>query len=234
MEWCDSAHGTNLSMYDKTRLVVNALSSAIQLANKVVYRMGQFMYLIMPSGWVFPLINEGEWTIPTMPEKKFWAIKVSYEFLGISTSFNVPLPKINIKSWWQSVIAPVDVYIDGSEYWPYLDEITGEVKQGISFTPVRKFGVYEHIPYVVGDILLIWFIVFALEKLGLIDLMRAFINNITVYVKNRRLMSYLDNINTTVNEDFDDLKAQVGLLEITTASGFRSINSKIGVSLRLR
>lgn len=221
-------------MYDDLMRIVNALSYAVNIANDIMYYSGRFMYLIMPSGWVFPIINEGQWTIPILEPKKFWAMKVNYKNqLGVNLSFNIPLPKQSIKSMWQAFIAPIDYYIEGSEYWPYLDE-NGDVKQGLSFTPVKKFGVYEHIPYIVKDILLIWFIIFAMEKLGLFGIAKVFAERLTAYYKDRKLRQYIDSSNDALTSDLDEVRQQLGELSVTTTAGFKSINSKIGVTLRLR
>lgn len=240
IEYCSKGNGTNLVAYDMAKRIVDALYDAVLLGLPAVKALGKFVALIMPDGWVIPIITDDQPSFARLPTKRFRCISIDFELPSILAgetephSIEFPFPKKSLQSLWEAFVAPIDTYIEGSEYWPYRDEATGEIKQGLMFDPVKKFGILTNLPktFIWGSVVLA--ISAVLVKAGLGSIASNFYRNVTLYVRNKRVMSSFEDIQDTLDDYILEDQAKQTTIEgkiDSISESLRSIEAKIGLRL---
>lgn len=193
VDWCSVNSGTKLNAYNWYRSINNALKDAIESSIDGWNFLAKNYELSFPdSKWVIPIITDGVCGLTTMPEKKFWAIRIEFNQnqallpglnegvameSGLGFGFNIPLPKQSIDQMWHALVKNVDTYVDGSEYWPYQFEegdtlsegtgVEGSWYQGIQYEPMQKFGILADGPVLLRNAAIIISIAALLYKMGL-------------------------------------------------------------------
>lgn len=165
---CTIDNGISFRSYDIIRKVWNVCMDVFQASANIVRVFGSYIAINLPNGWVLPVYKENlDLTTLKIPEKKFWAIKVSMGRIS-PISVKIPLPAEGFRELWHSIITPIDYKIPGSELWFY--NVNGVVGQGNTFTPQRQFGIFGDGLPLASDLALIGLIVGVIYKTGLVSI----------------------------------------------------------------
>lgn len=230
MDWCTTkADAVTFVGYDIIRWIWNSLHSATSLALKAIKLVSENIHFVLPSGVVIPILTNGEVSFDPLPNKTFWAIRLKMDGVKL---IQHGLPKTPLRDVWTAFVAPFDTFIDGTEYWPYLDRATGEIKQGILFDPVRKFGILTDSPFLFRDIAIIGVLLDIMHKMKLDVLvyyfLKSLVSGISMQVakfKARKLKQRVDEINVkttaiagVTNEVNQDLAVVDGNIDLLISS----------------
>lgn len=256
VEWCTNKNdAVSFVGYDIQKWIWNTLHDAVSASLIALKLINENIHFVLPSGVVIPIITDGVISFAKLPERTFWAIRVKMAGVTVLTQ---GLPKTPLRNIWDAFVAPFDLFIEGSEYWPFLDRSDGTVKQGLAFTPVRKFGVLTDGPFLFRDIAIIGTLLTIMHKLKLDVLAYNFMKSIVVGIKQqiiaykqKALKKVVDHIDaqldvslTSVSEDVSqligDLTSAINKVDTVHElvdvldNGVKDIKAMMGVRLLLR
>lgn len=228
---CSKNDGTYFKYYDMYVSTWNAIVTVLESSAVALKFFGSFIGVVLPSGVIFPLYDSTK-PLPRLDRVKVWALKFSirnpdpiWAIFGVTPGVTVKLPKKPLIDAWREIIAPIDVFVDGSEN--YLYNVNGEVKLGTEFTPVRQFGILSDGVELLLDVGLVVLVCKILAYLGLGAIVSKIVLAISTYVKNKALMDQLKDLEQINVPDYSE--------SISGLEGkIQEIKSLLGVRLLLR
>lgn len=244
MDWCTLNEGTNLTVYEVYKTIMNAIHEAVDETIVINNICSKSIAIIIPgSTFVLPLLYEGANAVPEIDDQKFWAVKLSIDpdlsLLSSEWSMTLPFPKKSIDELWEAFIAPYDYYIPNSQYWLYKDEddeTSFPFKQGVDFSPIKSFGIFGAMPTIVTRFAILYEILKILKVVGLFGLVNAIINKLLVKMKDRKLLGSIN----TIKAQLEDIHSDVGEINLETddlsvvKQKLDDLKTIIGVRLALR
>lgn len=245
MEFCDRFHGVRLDAYEFYKFINNGLRRAIITAGYIYSNIAQSIYIFFPrSKWVFPLIENGVCSLPELPEKKFWSLRIELGTKATSTimplGINFPFPKKPIHELWQALVSPIDYEIPGSEYWPIWEPDLYGPGQGGLTQPIQmvqqpeepeRFGILADGPGFIRDVAIVVAIIEILRRAGFFKWAESFMNSCLMKWRAHSLFTKV----TEVEKAVEDIKTEVTNVIVTEIDGVKSyIDRTVGLRLAFR
>lgn len=239
---CTVNDGTESKVYEFYRLCHNALRTVLQTSVNVLTFMSKNIYILLPNQtMVLPVCINGVFSIPELPPTKVWAIKTTW-YNPITeaeyASETVPLFKHSLEEFWKAGVAPIDVPVEGSEYFYYRKD-DGSIAQGYNFYGEGKHKYFMLLADggpLIRDFTVITLFVWVLNHLGLIRLVSGFIRivlmNISDLIQKRQVNKIYKKF-MTFKDEWDSYMIEDETDDTILINNTEALKDRLGVRLIL-
>lgn len=194
--------GVELGPFKVVRLISEWLYTALQAAFDIGSWISKTMYIVLPSGLAFKILDGGEVPDFTLDPVYFWAWQVS--LFGIPLP-PVPLKKIDFFEVLTNILMAMDIEIPGSQYLTFKD-YDGTYRQGINCTPPRGYNLISNQAYDIYMFNLIIAVFILIKELGLVGTALRYLRNAISWISNYRMRIQVSDI----YEDLQELGEMIG------------------------
>lgn len=243
-ERCTVNSGTRSKLYDIFRICHNAFRTVLIGAVSTLKFMSSNIYIVLPGkSFVLPVVVDGVFSMNELPDTKVWAVKTAF-YSPLTeqplSSFNTPLLKNSLEDIWKEVVEPFDIPIEGSEYYFYEDEETGEIRQGVNFYGEGKnryFMLLADGGPLVRDVSIVYLFIWLLDKLGITSLVKKFVETVIMNMSNsimKRKVALAYKTLVNLDSRFTDFVVVETISDGIEQVTLKDIGDRIGARLILR
>lgn len=217
---CSITNGTESKTYNLFKTVHNAFRTVLQGSVSTLKFISKNLYLVLPGGsLVLPVIVDNVFQIQPMPDCKVWAVRTEYYNFLTDTwvwGINIPLFKNSLEDIWRDVVEPFDTPLQGSEYFLFRDEDTGEIKQGYDYYGPGKHRYFMLLADggpVVRDVTVIYLFVYLLSAIGAVKLIQSFLKIILMNVSDISMKYRVKDMYGDINNLMKRVDLMVGQVD---------------------